>query len=199
MAVAEENGEQLWQSILADVMAHTTTRRLPPKQIILLGTARGRGRWVRRVLARGQPPRTAGDEGSGKSSLVARLQERKFNADEHPMSSGLEFSYLDVKDDDSEGGLGGRARRAARPPFPLTRQCAVRSADIISRMGVYTLCGGTDHALLLDHVLTADTLDSTVAAICVDLTRPWAALAAIKRCAPLALMPACPQAMRGAG
>jgi hypothetical protein len=33
----EKSGEELWQSILADVMTHTTTRRLPPKRILVLG------------------------------------------------------------------------------------------------------------------------------------------------------------------
>lgn len=128
----EKSGEELWQSILADVMTHTTTRRLPPKRILVLG-----------------------DEGSGKSTFISKLQDRKYHAEEHPASSGLEYTFLDVKDEDSE--------------------------DIISRMGVFSLCGDKDHALLLDHVLNKDNIDSTVAIVVVDLTRPWSILNSVKK------------------
>ena len=48
---------------------------------------------------------TAGNEGTGKSSLVARLQGKKYDPRDHPMGTGLEYSYLEVSDDDTEGGL----------------------------------------------------------------------------------------------
>ncbi len=46
----------------------------------------------------------AGDEGAGKSSLIARLQGRKHANEEFAQGTGLEYSYMDVKDEDSGEG-----------------------------------------------------------------------------------------------
>eukprot|EP00045_Choanoeca_perplexa_P014732 m.175323 g.175323 ORF g.175323 m.175323 type:complete len:505 (-) comp16776_c0_seq3:988-2502(-) len=120
----QEPKQDLWKSILDDVAAHTSTRHLPERNVVILG-----------------------NEGTGKSSLVARLQGKKYDPRDHPMGTGLEYSYLEVTDDDTEETLG--------------------------RLGVYTLDGNTEHAGLLDFVVTPDTVDSVLFVIVVDLSAPW--------------------------
>ena len=47
-----------------------------------------------------------GDEGSGKSSLIARLQTRKQAVDEKSaVGTGLEYTLIDVKDDYEGEGI----------------------------------------------------------------------------------------------
>lgn len=78
-------------------------------------TTSGRGRCC---VADG-PPRSPGDEGSGKSSLVARLQGRKLDERENPLGTGLEYAYVNVKDPEQEGESARHAdtgRRGLPPP-----------------------------------------------------------------------------------
>jgi dynein light intermediate chain 1 len=48
-----------------------------------------------------------GDEGSGKSSFISRLQGRRYNADDQLLGTGLEYTYLDVRDEETEGETAG--------------------------------------------------------------------------------------------
>eukprot|EP00048_Salpingoeca_helianthica_P024260 m.30856 g.30856 ORF g.30856 m.30856 type:complete len:446 (-) comp9274_c0_seq2:311-1648(-) len=124
-------GEQelnLWHSILSDVAAHTASRRLPLRSAIVLG-----------------------DEGAGKSSLVARLQGRKHANEEHAQGTGLEYSYIDVKDEDS-------------------------GEEVITRLGVYTLDNSSDYKSLLPFVMTKENLETFLVVIVLDMSRPWTAL-----------------------
>eukprot|EP00730_Choanoeca_flexa_P012444 TRINITY_DN4281_c0_g1_i2.p1 TRINITY_DN4281_c0_g1~~TRINITY_DN4281_c0_g1_i2.p1 ORF type:complete len:549 (+),score=136.55 TRINITY_DN4281_c0_g1_i2:126-1649(+) len=127
----QEPKQDLWKSILDDVAAHTSTRHLPERNIVLLG-----------------------DEGTGKSSLVARLQGKNYDPRDHPMGTGLEYSFLDVTDDDTEETLG--------------------------RLGVYTLDGNVEHAGLLDFVVTEETVDQVLFAITVDFSQPWTIMDSLK-------------------
>lgn len=123
--------EDLWQSILSDVAEHTKSRRLPPRNVLVLG-----------------------DEGAGKSALVARLQGRKHANEEHAQGTGLEYTYLDIKEEgDSE--------------------------DIAGRLGVYTLDNSADYANLLPFVLNKETLESFLVMVVLDLQRPWTALGSL--------------------
>lgn len=118
----------LWHTILNDVASHTASRRLPTRTLLVLG-----------------------DEGGGKTSLLLRLQGRKQAADEATQGTGLEYTFLDVKDEES-------------------------GEDVIGRLGVYTLDGCTDHRTLLQFVVNKETLDSLVVMIVLDYQRPWTML-----------------------
>eukprot|EP00049_Salpingoeca_infusionum_P018061 m.355572 g.355572 ORF g.355572 m.355572 type:complete len:449 (+) comp17285_c0_seq1:238-1584(+) len=125
-----DGSKQLWQSILQDVTTQTTTRHLPHKNILLLG-----------------------DEGCGSSSLVCRLQGRQFRPDDHPFGTGLEYNYVDIKEDE----------------------------DVIGRLGMYTLDGNEDHKDLIPFVLNKDTLGDVAVMIVVDYSRPWSMLSSLQK------------------
>ena len=137
--------QNLWAEILEDVATQTSkqgrSQTAAPKNILVLG-----------------------DEGSGKSSVIAHLQNKKVSSAEQtgPQGVGLEFTSLEVKDEDSE--------------------------DVIERMGVYTLNGDHDHTALLSSVVKKTTVEDLLVMIVVDLSRPWTIMESLKRCA----FPPCP-------
>eukprot|EP01147_Barroeca_monosierra_P008540 gene8539-987_t len=124
--------KQLWTSILNDVTAHTRTRHLPKRHVILFG-----------------------DEGSGKSSLISRIQGKPYNPDEHPLGTGLEYTYFDVRDEETE--------------------------DVIGRLGVYTLDGNEQHKSLLQFVCKEEDLERTTLMICLDYSKPWRIMESLKK------------------
>ncbi|EDQ91366.1 uncharacterized protein MONBRDRAFT_31584 [Monosiga brevicollis MX1] len=134
MAKAQNQGKStLWASILANVASKTTTRHLPSKNVVVLG-----------------------DEGTGKSSFISRLQgNQKYDPKDHPMGTGLEYTYLDVRDEETE--------------------------DVVGRLGVYTLDGNIEHAPLLDFVITPESISDLVFVIVVDMTKPWDIMRGLKR------------------
>lgn len=89
-----QEAPDLWHAILSDVASHTASRRLPPKTLLVLGIT-----WRRGGLT------CTGDEGAGKSSLITRLQGRKHAAEESAQGTGLEYTFLDVRDEDSGEGM----------------------------------------------------------------------------------------------
>ncbi|EGD83023.1 hypothetical protein PTSG_03659 [Salpingoeca rosetta] len=132
MPAEAETEKQLWTSILNDVTAHTRTRHLPKRHVVVLG-----------------------DEGSGKSSLIARLQGKPYNPEDHPLGTGLEYTYIDVKDEETE--------------------------DVIGRLGVYTLDGNEQHKGLLQFVCNEEQLENTLFLICLDYSKPWNLLSSLER------------------
>eukprot|EP00729_Bicosta_minor_P013767 gene13767-4736_t len=136
-AAAEE--QNLWAQILEDVSKGTgkTGRQFAtPKNVIVLG-----------------------DEGSGKSSVIAHLQNKKVSSAAAttgaPQGVGLEYTSLDVREEDSE--------------------------DVVERMGVYSLNGDQDHTTLLSAVLKKDALADLLVMLVVDLSRPWTILESLKK------------------
>lgn len=113
--------KNLWQSILKDVSKSTTSHNDIKKTILVVG-----------------------DEGSGKSTLIARLQDRKYNKEEHPTGTGLEYTYL-IKEEE----------------------------DLSGRFGIYSLDGNVVHKNLLSFVANKDTIEDNMFVIVVDMSRPW--------------------------
>ncbi|XP_033123744.1 cytoplasmic dynein 1 light intermediate chain 2-like [Anneissia japonica] len=115
----EEGQQNLWYSILGEVSTHSSSKLPANKSILVLG-----------------------DDESGKTSMVARLQ-----GNEDPKKgSGLEYTYLDVRDEDR---------------------------DDIARCGVWLLDGDDDHSRLLQFALTADNIEDTLVILVVDMSQPW--------------------------
>ena len=122
----------------------------------------------------------AGDEQAGKSTLIHRLQGKKPNPDHKQSGTGLEYTYLDVKDEDGDGVCVCICVRR------FGCMCALRSlhilisllemlseADTGTRMGVYILDGNPNFRTLLQQVLTPANVTSTLAVVVVDMGRPW--------------------------
>eukprot|EP00041_Stephanoeca_diplocostata_P011428 m.189768 g.189768 ORF g.189768 m.189768 type:complete len:476 (+) comp18530_c0_seq1:152-1579(+) len=123
----------MWDELLAEVSSHTASSKLKPKNILILG-----------------------EEGAGKTSLVQRLQGRKHvHTEDRPQGTGLEYMYLDVKDDESE--------------------------DIVERMGCYILNGNTECATLMQLLLTNEGVRDTLIMLVVDLSRPWTIMDSLEK------------------
>ncbi|XP_068696771.1 cytoplasmic dynein 1 light intermediate chain 2-like [Montipora capricornis] len=116
----EEGGKDLWSSILSDVSS-SASRKLPSnKSIVLLGF-----------------------DGSGKTTLISKLRGKE---DEISKGHGLEYTYLDVHDEER---------------------------DDSTRLGVWILDGDPLHKNLLQYALTPKSITNTVIVHVVDISRPW--------------------------
>jgi len=131
-------GQNLWAEILQDVSNRNTAsrsgrsaRNVKPKTILVLG-----------------------DEGVGKSAMIAGLRSKKQGAVDH-QGTGMEYAYLEAREEDSE--------------------------DVIERIGIYTLDGDQDHAVLLQSVISKESLADTVVLVVVDLSRPWLIMESLKK------------------
>jgi len=119
--VEDEDDENLWANLLKDVAANKDNS-LPNKSLLVLG-----------------------DRESGKTTLLAKLQ-----GNEDPKKgSGLEFGYIDVRDDDCED-------------HTLLNH-AVLDGDIA-------------HANLLKFALTEENYADTTVLICASMATPWSIL-----------------------
>jgi len=111
----------LWSALLAEVAASRGSS-LPARWLLVLG-----------------------DRESGKTTLLAKLQ-----GNEDPKKgSGLEFGYIEVRDDESE------------------------EAVLLSHA---VLDGDPAHANLLQFALTAENYRQTTVVVCASMARPWAVL-----------------------
>mmetsp|Transcript_19347 Transcript_19347/g.57505 ORF Transcript_19347/g.57505 Transcript_19347/m.57505 type:complete len:450 (+) Transcript_19347:94-1443(+) len=127
--VGEKKKGQLFKQLLAEAHAKAKHKQLRPKNLIVLG-----------------------DEGCGKTELIARIRGKPAP---DILGTGLEYSYIDIKDDDSD--------------------------DIIERMGVYILNGEPDQAGFLDLLLNDAAIEDTLVMLVVDFSRPWTAMTSLER------------------
>jgi len=114
----EDDSDNLWASLLKEVAANKDNS-LPSKNLLVLG-----------------------DRESGKTTLLAKLQ-----GNEDPKKgSGLEFGYIDVRDDDCE------------------EQTNLNHA---------VLDGDVAHANLLKFALTEENYVDTTVLVCASMATPW--------------------------
>eukprot|EP00042_Codosiga_hollandica_P045297 m.458315 g.458315 ORF g.458315 m.458315 type:complete len:476 (+) comp56988_c0_seq1:310-1737(+) len=118
--MSEDGTRDLWATILDS--AQSKARALPPATLLLIG-----------------------GEGSGKSTLVSRLKGEKAAAG--LQGAGIEYTSLDVRDDDSE--------------------------EIVTRLGVYTYDGTGNANRILSNVINKDKLNELIVVLVVDMARPW--------------------------
>lgn len=114
--------ENLWSSILNDVQNHGNPKLPSCKQIVVLG-----------------------DNETGKTTLVAKLQ----GVEDPKKGSGLEYAYIDVRDD---------------------------YRDDHTRLSVWVLDGDPGHTKLLNYALNEQTFPHTLVILTVTMTSPWAIL-----------------------
>lgn len=114
-----ENKDNLWSSILAEVQ-NSGNNKLPSNKNVLV----------------------LGDNESGKTTLIAKLQ----GVEDPKKGSGLEFAYIDVRDEDR---------------------------DDQTRLSVWVLDGDPGHANLLRFALNAERFPHTLVMLVAAMTTPW--------------------------
>ncbi|MCJ8747173.1 hypothetical protein PDJAM_G00150420 [Pangasius djambal] len=77
----EDEGQNLWSSILSEVSTRSSTKLPSGRNILLFG-----------------------DDGSGKTTLMTKLQ----GAEHNKKGRGLEYLYLNVHDEDRDGKAAER-------------------------------------------------------------------------------------------
>ena len=132
----EDDSDNLWASLLREV-AENKHNSLPSKQLLVLGSP---SLSHRRALTQFY---FLGDKESGKTTLLAKLQ-----GNEDPKKgSGLEFNYIDVRDEDCEEH---------------------------TLLNLAVLDGDVAHANLLKFALSEAGYTDTTVMICTSMATPWA-------------------------
>ncbi|XP_013105209.1 cytoplasmic dynein 1 light intermediate chain 2 [Stomoxys calcitrans] len=118
-AAANADKENLWSSILSEVQKQGSTKLPSNKSVLVLG-----------------------DNATGKTTLVAKLQ----GVENPKKGSGLEYAYIDVKDE---------------------------YRDDMTRLSVWVLDGDPGHKNLLHFALNETNYAHTLVILTVSMTQPW--------------------------
>ncbi|XP_039280055.1 cytoplasmic dynein 1 light intermediate chain 2 isoform X2 [Nilaparvata lugens] len=118
----DEKDDNLWTSILSEVQTRGSTKLPSCKSVLVLG-----------------------DNESGKTTLIAKLQ----GVEDPKKGSGLEYAYIDVRDEYREDH---------------------------TRLSVWVLDGEPSHAHLLRFALTPASFPHTLVMFVVAMTTPWSLL-----------------------
>ncbi|EEB13641.1 Cytoplasmic dynein 1 light intermediate chain, putative [Pediculus humanus corporis] len=113
-----DSKENLWSCILSEVQAQGNTKLPTNKSVLVLG-----------------------DNGSGKTTLVAKLQ----GVEDPTKGSGLEYAYIDVRDE---------------------------YRDDSTRLGVWVLDGDPGHLNLLNFALPKENYPHTLVMLVASMTSP---------------------------
>ncbi|XP_037936250.1 cytoplasmic dynein 1 light intermediate chain 1 [Teleopsis dalmanni] len=111
--------ENLWSAILSEVQKQGSTKLPSNKSVLVLG-----------------------DNATGKTTLIAKLQ----GVEDPKKGSGLEYAYIDVKDEYRED---------------------------MTRLGVWVLDGDPGHTNLLRFALNENNYAHTLVILTVSMTQPW--------------------------
>ncbi|XP_065352686.1 cytoplasmic dynein 1 light intermediate chain 2 isoform X3 [Cloeon dipterum] len=117
-----DNKENLWAAILSEVQSRGNTKLPTTKSVLVLG-----------------------ENESGKTTLIAKLQ----GVEDPKKGSGLEYAYIDVRDE---------------------------YRDDNTRLRVWVLDGDPEHSHLLEFALNEETFPDTMIMFSVSMTSPWAML-----------------------
>ncbi|XP_055389678.1 cytoplasmic dynein 1 light intermediate chain 1 [Condylostylus longicornis] len=116
---AVDSKENLWSAILNEVQKQSSTKLPSNKSLLVLG-----------------------DNATGKTTLIAKLQ----GVEDPKKGSGLEYAYIDVKDE---------------------------YRDDMTRLGVWVLDGDPGHTNLLKFALNETNYAHTLIILTVSMTTPW--------------------------
>uniref|UniRef100_A0A5S6QEL4 Dynein light intermediate chain n=1 Tax=Trichuris muris TaxID=70415 RepID=A0A5S6QEL4_TRIMR len=127
--------DDLWSKVLHDVQFRSMNN-LPNGSVLVLG-----------------------DDDSGKTSLLARLQ----GIDDPKKGAGLEYHVLDINPDYKNGSYA----------YQLSNALPDVSPGESLRLGVWVLDGDPFYSPLISLALTPDTLKHSVVVICCSMAEPW--------------------------
>ncbi|XP_044573467.1 cytoplasmic dynein 1 light intermediate chain 1 isoform X2 [Drosophila ananassae] len=116
---ASAEKENLWSAILNEVQTQGSTKLPSNKSVLVLG-----------------------DNATGKTTLIAKLQ----GVEDPKKGSGLEYAYIDVKDE---------------------------YRDDMTRLSVWVLDGDPGHTNLLHYALNETNYAHTLVILTVSMTQPW--------------------------
>ena len=111
-----------------------------------------------------------GDRESGKTTLVAKLQG---NVDPKK-GSGLEYAYIDVRDEYRDGEW----KHILTPQKPQFFLCLLLLFFILdhTHLAMWVLDGDRSHSHLLSYALTDQGYSNSTVMLTVAMTTPWAML-----------------------
>ncbi|XP_059156070.1 cytoplasmic dynein 1 light intermediate chain 2-like isoform X2 [Physella acuta] len=122
-----DDAENLWADILSEVQSGSASKLPTTRTVLVLG-----------------------DNDSGKTTLIAKLQ----GLEEPKKGSGLEYYYIDVKDE---------------------------YRDEQARLNVWVLDGDPNHTGLLKYALKEDTFSDTLVMLVVSMAQPWSLLETLNK------------------
>ncbi|BFZ12818.1 hypothetical protein BsWGS_15857 [Bradybaena similaris] len=122
-----DDAENLWADILSEVQSSSSSNLPTTRTVLVLG-----------------------DNESGKTTLIAKLQ----GVEEPKKGSGLEYYYIDVKDE---------------------------YRDEQARLNVWVLDGDPHHTGLLRFALKEDTFSDTLAMLVVSMAQPWSLMETLNK------------------
>ncbi|XP_078335547.1 cytoplasmic dynein 1 light intermediate chain 2-like isoform X2 [Crassostrea virginica] len=123
----ENESQTLWATILGEVQSSSATNLPSTKSVLVLG-----------------------DNESGKTTLVARLQ----GVEEPKKGSGLEYYYIDVKDD---------------------------YRDDQTHAGVWVLDGDPSHTGLLKFAITEENFENILVLLVASMAQPWSIMESLNK------------------
>ncbi|XP_041376255.1 cytoplasmic dynein 1 light intermediate chain 2-like isoform X2 [Gigantopelta aegis] len=126
-ATATEDSQNLWANILSEVQSQSASKLSTSRSLLVLG-----------------------DNETGKTTLIAKLQ----GTDEPKKGSGLEYYYIDVKDE---------------------------YRDEQATLNVWCLDGDASHTGLLRFALTEDNFADTLVLLVATMTHPWSILESLEK------------------
>lgn len=143
MPAAIPDDEVIWSRILDEVQSRAAGN-LPQGSVLILG-----------------------DNDSGKTTLVARLQRN----DDPKKGTGLEYHYLDVNPDYRDGSYAYQLGSALPDVGPGES----------TRLGVWILDGDPVYSPLIKFALQPEQLDRSVVLLCASMAEPWSLLDSLQR------------------
>lgn len=120
-----------------------------------------------------------GENESGKTSLIAKLQ----GVEDPKKGSGLEYAYIDVRDEYRDGGL--KLKHNVTRCVLIVRNIRTNFYSDNTRLRVWVLDGDPEHSHLLEFALNEETFSDTTLMFTVSMTTPWAMLEQLQNWATL--------------
>lgn len=116
----------------------------------------------------------SGDNESGKTTLIAKLQ----GVEDPKKGSGLEFAYIDVRDDYRDGWYKIKIQFSIIINRFSTSTSRITCDFFVdhTRLSVWVLDGDPGHANLLRFALNKERFPHTLVMLVAAMTTPWAIL-----------------------